>query len=53
MSLSPILAAFAGVLLDAGTVIIVFKGGNAALTRTTATTDNAGNRSAVTLIWPA
>ena len=51
-ALSPILAASAGVLLGAGTGTIVIKGGNVAVTRITATTDNAGNRSAVTLSLP-
>ena len=50
---SPILAASAGVLLGAGTGTIVIKGGNVALTRITASTDNAGNRTAVTLTLPA
>ena len=45
-ALSPILAASAGVLIGAGTGTIVIKGGNTALTRITATTDNAGNRTA-------
>ena len=52
-ALSPILAASAGVLLGAGTGTIVIKGGNVALTRITASTDNAGNRTAVTLTLPA
>ena len=52
-ALSPILAASAGVLLGAGTGTIVIKGGNVAVTRVTATTDNAGNRTAVTLSLPA
>ncbi|GAC1463647.1 MAG: hypothetical protein NVSMB9_01330 [Isosphaeraceae bacterium] len=51
-ALSPILAASAGVLLGAGTGTIVIKGGNVAVTRITATTDNAGNRSAVVLTLP-
>ena len=51
-ALSPILAASAGVLLGAGTGTIVIKGGNTALTRVTATTDNAGNRTAVVLSLP-
>jgi hypothetical protein len=51
-ALSPILAASAGVLLGAGTGTIVIKGGNVAVTRVTATTDNAGNRTAVTLSLP-
>ncbi len=52
-ALSPILAASAGVLIGAGTGTIVVKGGNTALTRVTATTDNAGNRTAVVLSLPA
>jgi len=52
-ALSPILAASAGVLLGAGTGTIVVKGGNTATTRITASTDNAGNRAAVTLTLPA
>jgi hypothetical protein len=51
-ALSPILAASAGVLLGAGTGTIVIKGGNVAVTRITATTDNAGNRTAVVLSLP-
>jgi hypothetical protein len=51
-ALSPILAACAGVVAGAGTGVIVIKGGNAATTRITATTDNAGNRSSVTLTLP-
>jgi len=52
-ALSPILAASAGVLLGAGTGTIVIKGGNVAVTRITATTDNAGNRTAVVLSLPS
>jgi hypothetical protein len=52
-ALSPILAASAGVLLGAGTGTIIIKGGNVAITRITATTDNAGNRTAVTLSIPS
>jgi hypothetical protein len=52
-ALAPILAASAGVLLGAGTGTIVIKGGNSATTRITATTDNAGNRTAVTLSLPS
>jgi hypothetical protein len=52
-ALSPILAASAGVLFGAGTGTIVIKGGNVALTRITASTDNAGNRTAVTLTLPS
>jgi hypothetical protein len=52
-ALSPILAASAGVVFGAGTGTVVIKGGNVALTRITASTDNAGNRTAVTLTLPA
>ena len=52
-SLSPILAASAGVIAGAGTGVIVIKGGNTSTTRITATTDNAGNRSSVTLTLPS
>jgi hypothetical protein len=52
-TLSLILAASAGVLLGAGTWTIVIKGGDVALTRITATTDHAGNRTAVTPSLPA
>lgn len=52
-ALSPILAASAGVLLGAGTGMIVVKGGNVTTTRITATTDNAGNRTAITLAIPS
>jgi hypothetical protein len=52
-ALSPILAASAGVLIGAGTGTIVIKGGNTAVTRVTATTDNAGNRTAVVLSLPS
>jgi hypothetical protein len=51
-ALSPILAASAGVLVGAGTGTVVIKGGNTAVTRITATTDNAGNRTAVNLTLP-
>jgi hypothetical protein len=51
-ALSPILASSAGVLLGAGTGTVVIKGGNVAVTRITATTDNAGNRTAVVLSLP-
>jgi hypothetical protein len=51
-ALSPILAACGGVVVGAGTGVIVFKGGNSSTTRITATTDNAGNRSSVTLTLP-
>ncbi len=51
-ALSPILASAAGVLLGAGTGTIVIKGGNVTTTRITATTDNAGDRTAVVLTLP-
>jgi hypothetical protein len=51
-ALSPILAACAGVIAGAGTGVVVIKGGNSSTTRITATTDNAGNRSSVTLNSP-
>ncbi len=51
-ALAPILAASAGVVAGAGTGVIVIKGGNSAITRIVATTDNAGNRSSVTLTLP-
>ncbi len=51
-ALSPILAAAAGTLSGAGTGTIVIRGGNVATTRITATTDNAGNRTTVTLSLP-
>ncbi len=52
-ALSPILAASAGVVAGAGTGVVVIKGGNSSITRITATTDNAGNRSSVTLAIPS
>jgi hypothetical protein len=52
-AMSPILAASAGALSGAGSGTIAIKGGNSAVTRVTATTDNAGNRTAVTLNLPA
>ena len=52
-ALSPILAASAGVVVGAGTGVVVIKGGNSSVTRITATTDNAGNRSSVTLSLPS
>lgn len=52
-SQAAILAASAGALLGAGTGSIVIKGGNVATTRITASTDNAGNRTSVTLSLPA
>jgi hypothetical protein len=51
-ALSPVLAACAGVIAGAGTGAIVIKGGNSSTTRITATTDNAGNRSSVSLTLP-
>jgi hypothetical protein len=51
-ALSPILAASAGVLLGAGTGTITIRGGSSAITRVVASTDNAGNRTAVTLTLP-
>jgi hypothetical protein len=51
-ALSPILAASAGVLLGAGTGTVVIKGGNTTITRITASTDHAGDRTAVTLALP-
>ena len=52
-ALAPILAASAGVVAGAGTGVVVIKGGNSSVTRITATTDNAGNRSSVALTIPA
>ena len=52
-ALAPILAASAGVVAGAGTGVVVIKGGNTSVTRITATTDNAGNRSSVALTLPA
>jgi hypothetical protein len=52
-ALSPILAACAGTVSGAGTGTIVINGGNVVATRITATTDGAGNRTAVTLYLPA
>jgi hypothetical protein len=52
-ALSPILAASAGIVAGAGTGVVVIKGGNSSSTRITATTDNAGNRSSVTLTLPS
>jgi hypothetical protein len=52
-ALAPILAATAGVVVGAGSGTIQIKGGNSATTRITATTDSAGNRSAVTLTLPS
>jgi hypothetical protein len=51
-ALAPILAASAGVVLGAGTGTVVIKGGNSPITRITATADNAGNRTSVSLTLP-
>jgi hypothetical protein len=51
-ALSAILASNAGVLTGAGTGTIVIKGGNVTTTRIVANTDNAGNRTSVTLSLP-
>ena len=51
-ALSPLLAASAGVLTGAGTGAIVIRGANSATSRIIATTDNAGNRTSVTLSLP-
>lgn len=51
-ALSPILASAAGVLIGAGTGTVIIKGGNVNTTRITASTDNAGDRTAVTLNIP-
>jgi hypothetical protein len=51
-ALSPILASAAGTLSGAGTGSIVIRGGNTSVTRIIASTDSAGNRSAVTLSLP-
>jgi hypothetical protein len=53
-ALSPILAATAGVMsgATAGASTIVIKGGNVALTRINASTDEHGNRTSVTLTLP-
>jgi hypothetical protein len=51
-AVSPILAASAGVLSGAGTGSIVIKGANVSTTRILASTDNAGNRTSVTLTLP-
>jgi hypothetical protein len=51
-ALSPILAASAGVILGSGTGTIIIKGGNTSVTRITASTDNAGNRTSVSLTLP-
>jgi hypothetical protein len=51
-ALAPILAASAGMVTGAGTGTILIRGANVTTTRITATTDNAGNRSSVTLSLP-
>lgn len=52
-ALSPILAAAAGATSGAGTSgPFVIKGGNSSTTRVSATVDNSGNRTAVTLTLP-
>lgn len=51
-ALAPILASAAGVLSGAGTGTIVIRGANGSTSRITASTDNAGNRSSVTLTLP-
>jgi hypothetical protein len=51
-ALAPILAASAGMVTGAVTGTILIRGANATTTRITATTDNAGNRSSVTLSLP-
>lgn len=52
-ALSAILAASAGVVSGAGSGTVVLKGGNTSTTRISATTDDAGNRSSVTLTLPS
>ena len=52
-ALSAVLASAAGVLLGAGTGTVIIKGGTTSATRITASTDNAGNRSALTLSLPS
>jgi hypothetical protein len=51
-AVSPIAAASAGVIVHAGTGTIVIKPGNVSVTRTAASTDNAGNRNSVSLRLP-
>jgi hypothetical protein len=51
-ALSLILAASAGTITGAGTGTILIRGANTTTTRITANTDNAGNRSSVTLSLP-
>jgi hypothetical protein len=51
-ALALILATSAGTLTGAGTGTILIRGANVNTTRITATTDNAGNRSSVTLSQP-
>lgn len=52
-AMAPILASAAGILSGAATSTIVVKGGGVATTRITATVDENGNRTAVTLNLPA
>ncbi|MFM7319216.1 MAG: hypothetical protein ACKO5E_19900, partial [bacterium] len=52
-AIAPILAATAGVISGAGTGQIVIRGGNTAVSRILASTDNQGNRTSVTLILPS
>jgi hypothetical protein len=52
-ALSPMLAALAGAVNGAGTGSVQIMGGNSATPRIIATTDSAGNRTAVSLQFPA
>lgn len=52
-ALAPILAAAAGAVTGAGTGTIAIRGANSTVTRITAATDNAGNRTSVALSLPA
>lgn len=52
-ALAPILAAAAGSLSGAGTGTVVIRGGSTNVTRITATTDAAGNRTSVILALPS
>lgn len=52
-ALAPILAAAAGSLSGAGTGTVVIRGGGSTVTRVTATTDAAGNRTSVVLALPS
>lgn len=51
-ALAPILAASAGLVSGVGTGPILIKGAGTSTTRITATTDSAGNRTAITLNLP-